>query len=308
LKYFSPVFPSPILTATTSTSCFDEEKSFELDGNGSHSSDSSRRCSEFEMKIESDDSYERDVRLAKKVRSKQEIADEGNSPMTKSVGTKTFASPEQLSADLEKFDQRADIWSLGLIFLLLFHPMSTYMEQIQIINDAKNGKTPGELEKDSPGIAQIIKKMLSKDPNQRPGIKEILQHLKIPKSTSTKNYSGKVKVKKEDATEWKTKWIKIEEENVFYYETEYAKKAESVYNLSSQWTILLKEDDKLSRSESDESSGSDRSFDLDSTPSPDSVCTRVYIAFENPVQLGCILRGVNSSETLELYKKLVKMF
>jgi len=149
--------------------------------------------------------------------------------------------------------------------------------------------------------------MLSKDPNQRPGIKEILQHLKIPKSTSTKNYSGKVKVKKEDATEWKTKWIKIEEENVSYYETEYAKKAESVYNLSSQWTILLKEDDKLSRSESDESSGSDRSFDLDSTPSPDSVCTRVYIAFENPVQLGCILRGVNSSETLELYKKLVKM-
>jgi len=163
----------------------------------------------------------------------------------------------------------------------------------------------GNWKKDHPGIARVVKKMLSKDPNQRPALKEILQHLRIPKATSTKHYSGQVKIKKENSSTWNMRWIKIEEDNVFFYETEYAKKAESVYNLSSQWSILLKDGDKLSRSESDESSGSEHSCDFESTPSP--VQKRAYVALENPVQLGCIIRGVSAIETLELYKKLVKM-
>jgi translation initiation factor 2-alpha kinase 4 len=338
LRYFSPVYPSPILTATTSnTSCFDEKESFKLDGNASHSSDS-QDCSEFEMKIDSDDSFERrqQVRLAKPITSKQDISDETNrqkpfaskqeisegtnSPMTKSVGTRTFASPEQLSADMEKFDQRADIWSLGLIFLLLFHPMSTYMEQIQIINDAKNGKTPRELEKEIPGIARTVKKMLSKDPSHRPGIKEILHNLKAPNTSASKNYVGKVQVRKENASTWNTRWVKIEEDILYFYETEYSKKAESVYNLTTQWTIQLKEDGKKglqnnNNNENDDSSGSDRSFDLEcSTASPEITSTqpllqepKAYVALDNPVQLGCVIRGFAASETVELYKKLLKM-
>ena len=59
---------------------------------------------------------------------------------------------------------------MGLIFLLLFHPMSTIMERHQIMENSKIGKIPLDLEKNYPPIANLIKRMLSKDPAKRPGL------------------------------------------------------------------------------------------------------------------------------------------
>ena len=59
---------------------------------------------------------------------------------------------------------------MGLIFLLLFHPMSTIMERLQIMENTKLGKIPRDLEKDYPQIADLIRRMLSKDPIKRPGL------------------------------------------------------------------------------------------------------------------------------------------
>ena len=57
---------------------------------------------------------------------------------------------------------------MGLIFLLLFHPMSTIMERLQIMENSKLGKIPRDFEKDYPKIADLIRRMLSKDPIKRP--------------------------------------------------------------------------------------------------------------------------------------------
>ena len=78
---------------------------------------------------------------------------EKESPMTKSVGTRTFASPEQLRADTQQFDHRADIFSLGLVFLLIFHPMATAMERFGVLRDAKKGKIPESLTNEFPELA-----------------------------------------------------------------------------------------------------------------------------------------------------------
>ena len=59
---------------------------------------------------------------------------------------------------------------MGLIFLLLFHPMSTIMERHQIMENTKLGKIPSDLETDYPIIANLIKRMLSRDPAKRPGL------------------------------------------------------------------------------------------------------------------------------------------
>jgi len=315
------VGPSPILAGSPGKEAcpFDTDRSFKLDDSASsHNSLNSRGSSEFEMKIESDDSVEKPrnfvesrLRLASKndIPSKNDILEESNSPMTKSVGTKTFASPEQLSADVEKFDQRADIWSLGLIFLLLFHPMSTYMEQIQIMNTAKSGKVPSELEKEYLEIALVIRKMLSKDPGQRPGLKDILKGLKLPRSDKSM-YSGKIELKKENSEDWNTKWIKVDDDSLFLYGSEYDKKAEAVFPLS-QWKINLQElEDKNSDFEDNEYSVGSDSFELETSnstqPSNKSLSKKPFVLFENPVQLGCFLRAGDSLQTIELYRKLVK--
>jgi len=57
--------------------------------------------------------------------------------------------------------------------------MTTSMEQVQIINNAKLGKLPSELEKEHPSMAAIIKKSLSYDPSERPALAEIGKELKL---------------------------------------------------------------------------------------------------------------------------------
>lgn len=49
-------------------------------------------------------------------------ADIFNDTITEKCGTITYASPEQLNANYDNFDYRADIYSLGVIMLQLFCP------------------------------------------------------------------------------------------------------------------------------------------------------------------------------------------
>jgi serine/threonine protein kinase len=48
-----------------------------------------------------------------------------------------YASPEQISADMELFDWRTDIYSLGIIMLQLLNPFATTMELLQSIKLCK---------------------------------------------------------------------------------------------------------------------------------------------------------------------------
>ncbi len=67
--------------------------------------------------------------------------------VTRGCGTKIYASPEQLSTESDIFDHRADIYSLGVIMLQLFYPMSTSMEFIIILNKLKKDEVPSDLVK-----------------------------------------------------------------------------------------------------------------------------------------------------------------
>ena len=124
--------------------------------------------------------------------------------VTGGVGTKIYASPEQWEGDKEKFDYKADIYSLGIVFLLLFYPMSTHMEQLRVINDSKQGKLPAELVKDLPEIARIISGMLAFEPCERPCIELISHILTLPLAINTE-LCGNILLRKEDSTEWTNK-------------------------------------------------------------------------------------------------------
>lgn len=189
--------------------------------------------------------------------------------ITGGVGTKIYASPEQWEGDKEKFDYKADIYSLGIVFLLLFYPMSTHMEQLRVINDSKQGKLPAELVKDLPEIAKIISAMLAFEPCERPCIELISHSLRLPLEINTE-LSGNILLRKEDMAEWANKYFKLIDNELYVFNRQEDKKAESVYNVS-EWDIFM--------------SGE-------------------TIVFENSVKLGCSLKSESSEKTAQLFERL----
>lgn len=198
--------------------------------------------------------------------------------VTGGVGTKVYASPEQWEGDKAKFDFKADIFSLGIIFLLLFHPMDTSMEQLQVINDSKNGKFPVQLEKDLPEIAMIIKKMLAYNPSERPSLETVAAHLKLPLEIGSE-LAGNVALRKEGCENWENKHFKLIGKNLYIFNKEQDKKAEGVYVLP-EWIVSVS-------NEEDADSGN-------------ATCVNL----EDHLRLGCTLRLEGCEKTRELFNQL----
>jgi serine/threonine protein kinase len=93
--------------------------------------------------------------------------------LTHGLGTKTFAAPEQMS-DLP-YDQKADIYSLGLILLALLYPTQTLSERQEVLVKCRKGKMPKEFLMKCPEIGALIERMTCKDPQVRPTAEELLE-------------------------------------------------------------------------------------------------------------------------------------
>lgn len=65
-------------------------------------------------------------------------SDENAPELTSGVGTKTYASPEQLKSVI--YDEKSDIFSLAIIFFELFYPFQTLMERSLILRQLKEKK------------------------------------------------------------------------------------------------------------------------------------------------------------------------
>ncbi|OAD66045.1 hypothetical protein PHYBLDRAFT_69889 [Phycomyces blakesleeanus NRRL 1555(-)] len=61
---------------------------------------------------------------------------------TSGVGTRTYASPEQLAHPPQAYDEKSDIYSLGIIFFELCQPFVTAMERADAIDHLKKGIFP----------------------------------------------------------------------------------------------------------------------------------------------------------------------
>jgi len=190
--------------------------------------------------------------------------------ITGGVGTKIYASPEQWEGDKEKFDYKADIYSLGIVFLLLFYPMSTHMEQLRVINDSKQGKLPAEFVKELPEIARLVSGMLAFEPCERPGIEIISHSLRLPLEINTE-LCGSVLLKKEDSSDWTNKYFQLINKEMYIFNRQEDKKAESVYSIS-EWDLFMQDSDS--------------------------------IIFENAVKLGCSIKGETSEKTVQLFERL----
>ncbi|KAG0218154.1 Eukaryotic translation initiation factor 2-alpha kinase [Mortierella sp. NVP41] len=125
---------------------------------------------------------------------------------TTAVGTITYASPEQLARPNLGYDQKADIYSLGIIFFELYHPFSTLMERHAVLRTLRNGELPPEFVSRWPKEAAFVLWLMAEDPRMRPTAREILEFDLIKKvkeestsisadSTPTENDKGSAQSK-----------------------------------------------------------------------------------------------------------------
>ncbi|KAI8323440.1 kinase-like protein [Martensiomyces pterosporus] len=93
---------------------------------------------------------------------------------TSNVGTITYAAPEQLEDRASDYNEKADIYSLGIIFFELYYPFATAMERIVVIKDLRRGVFPPSFVHMWPKEAAFILWLMAADPERRPSAKEIL--------------------------------------------------------------------------------------------------------------------------------------
>ncbi|KAH7057531.1 kinase-like domain-containing protein, partial [Linnemannia elongata] len=93
-----------------------------------------------------------------------------------------YASPEQLARPNLGYDQKADIYSLGIIFFELYHPFSTLMERHAVLRTLRNGELPPEFVSRWPKEAAFVLWLMAEDPRMRPSAREILEFDMIRKA------------------------------------------------------------------------------------------------------------------------------
>ncbi|SCM09289.1 GCN2 alpha-related protein kinase, putative [Plasmodium chabaudi adami] len=88
-----------------------------------------------------------------------------NTQINPSAGTVNYMSPEQING--EHFDQKADIFSLGVVFFEMFHePFSTSMERSIVLSNLLKCIYPESIRSDNK-IFQFLLSLLEIDPQKR---------------------------------------------------------------------------------------------------------------------------------------------
>ena len=95
---------------------------------------------------------------------------EENEKHTEEVGTELYMSPEQLAK--KPYNNKVDIYSLGLILYELLVPFSTQMERIHTLTKLRQLEFPAKF-KETPEYS-LVKTMLDHDPSERPESSAIL--------------------------------------------------------------------------------------------------------------------------------------
>ncbi|KAI8072412.1 kinase-like domain-containing protein [Gongronella butleri] len=93
------------------------------------------------------------------------------------IGTRTYASPEQLEFSGKSYDEKVDVYSLGIIFFELFQPFSTSMERADAIAKLKNlAMLPDAFVERYPKESALILWMMDQQPERRPSVKQLLDY------------------------------------------------------------------------------------------------------------------------------------
>ncbi|KAJ6155612.1 hypothetical protein N7470_006178, partial [Penicillium chermesinum] len=115
------------------------------------------------------------------VRSSAAADFEGN--FTRSLGTTYYVAPEMKSGFLGHYNEKVDMYSLGVIFFEMNHPLPTNMERdhtLRSIREESHLLPEAFSQFDKVVQGQIIESLLNHKPAERPTAAELLSSGKIP--------------------------------------------------------------------------------------------------------------------------------
>mmetsp|Transcript_33435 Transcript_33435/g.32487 ORF Transcript_33435/g.32487 Transcript_33435/m.32487 type:complete len:124 (+) Transcript_33435:2961-3332(+) len=94
--------------------------------------------------------------------------------LTTEIGTSTYLSPEQETNS--NYNEKVDIYALGLILCEMISKFGTLHERITVLNNLKCQRTlPQQILSKYPQESKIILAMTDKDPSKRPGAQDLLK-------------------------------------------------------------------------------------------------------------------------------------
>ncbi|KAI8566990.1 hypothetical protein RHMOL_Rhmol02G0086400 [Rhododendron molle] len=103
---------------------------------------------------------------------------------TGQVGTYFYTAPE-IEQGWPKIDEKADMYSLGIVFFELWHPFGTAMERHIVLSDLKQkGELPAAWVTEFPDQASLLRWLMSSSPSDRPSATELLKHAFPPRMES----------------------------------------------------------------------------------------------------------------------------
>ncbi|KAE9452853.1 hypothetical protein C3L33_15257, partial [Rhododendron williamsianum] len=103
---------------------------------------------------------------------------------TGQVGTYFYTAPE-IEQGWPKIDEKADMYSLGIVFFELWHPFGTAMERHIVLSDLKQkGELPAAWVTEFPDQASLLRRLMSSSPSDRPSATELLKHAFPPRMES----------------------------------------------------------------------------------------------------------------------------
>ncbi|KAG5417920.1 GCN2 [Candida metapsilosis] len=113
--------------------------------------------------------------ITEQISEKVDAVANKNGDLSTVVGTVFYTAPEVSSGN---YDEKVDLFSLGVIFFEMCYPLSTGMERALTLNQLRQRQYPeawkGVQEK------QIVHQLLDPDPKARPGAAELLQSGRLP--------------------------------------------------------------------------------------------------------------------------------
>lgn len=97
-------------------------------------------------------------------------------------GTSFYIAPEiELGSD--GYNEKADLFSTGIIIFELWHQFVTGMERIITLRDVqRDGKLPTKFQESNPTVTALIQWLLHRNPSERPTAQEALRSQLIPAS------------------------------------------------------------------------------------------------------------------------------
>lgn len=95
--------------------------------------------------------------------------------LSSQVGTFLYAAPEVSGGN--SYNEKCDIFSLGVVMVEMWSQFSTGMERADVLQRLHTGQLPPQWSTENPVVAKLVRDMVAREPASRPSCAQILARL-----------------------------------------------------------------------------------------------------------------------------------